>query len=294
MGLNLLAIINVTMKKHLCTSVILSTYNEPKWLEKVIIGFQSQSELPDELIIADDGSTNETKKVINKLIAVSPFPIVHVWQEDNGFQKTKILNKALHEVMGEYIVFTDGDCIPRNDFIKVHKKNAQKGYFLSGGYFKLPLQTSQSITAQDIKNGNAFNINWLVKNGLKKTYKTLKLSALGWQQKVLTFLTPAGATWNGHNASGWFSDILHAKGFDERMQYGGEDREFGERLFNAGIKSKQLRYSAIVVHLDHKHSYVQSEMKLKNNEIRRQTKKQKLTQTLYGLNQENTSGIYLC
>ncbi|MBL4908531.1 MAG: glycosyltransferase family 2 protein [Alteromonadaceae bacterium] len=272
------------MKKHLCTSVVLSTYNEPKWLEKVIIGFQHQTELPDEIVIADDGSTHETKKVIDSLRAASPFPLIHIWQEDDGFQKTKILNKALHEVMGEYIVFTDGDCIPRNDFVKTHKENAQKGYFLSGGYFKLPLQTSQSITAQDIKNGNAFNINWLANNGLKKTYKTLKLTALGWQQKMLNFLTPAGATWNGHNASGWLTDILHAKGFDERMQYGGEDRELGERLFNAGIKSKQLRYSAVVVHLDHKHSYVQPAMKLKNNKIRIQTKKQKLTQTLYGLN----------
>ena len=271
------------MKNNLRTSVILSTYNEPKWLEKVIIGFQNQTELPDELIIADDGSTKETKEVINSLISVSPFPIIHVWQEDDGFQKTKILNKALLKVTGEYIVFTDGDCIPRSDFIDVHKKNARKGYFLSGGYFKLPLITSILITAQDIKNKNAFTVSWLVNKGLKKTYKTLKLSASGWQQKMLNFLTPAGATWNGHNASGWLSDILHAKGFDERMQYGGEDRELGERLFNAGIKSKQLRYSAVVVHLDHKRGYVQPQMKLKNKEIRKQTKKQKLTQTLYGI-----------
>ena len=282
------------MKKNLCTSVILSTYNEPKWLEKVIIGFQNQIEMPDELVIADDGSTQETKKVIDRLRNDSPFPIIHVWQEDEGFQKTKILNKALHEVMGEYIVFSDGDCIPRNDFIKVHKTNAQEGYFLSGGHLNLPLQTSQSITAHDIKNGNAFNVKWLINNGLKKTHKTLKLTTFGWQQKVLNIITPAGATWNGGNSSGWFSDILHAKGFDERMQYGGEDRELGERLFNAGIKSKQLRYSAIVVHLDHKRSYVKPEMKLKNNEIRKQTKKQKLTQTLYGLNRQNTSDIYLC
>lgn len=272
------------MNKHLYTSVILSTYNEPKWLEKAIIGFQHQTELPDELIVADDGSTEETKKVIDNLRAASPFPIVHVWQEDNGFQKTRILNKALLKVMGEYIVFTDGDCIPRNDFIKVHKKHAKKGYFLSGGYFKLPIHISKLITEQDIKNGNAFNLNWFINKGLKNTHKTLKLTTSGWQQSFLNFITPAGATWNGHNASGWLTDILNVKGFDERMQYGGEDRELGERLFNTGLKSKQLRYSAIVVHLDHKRSYVQPEMKLKNNEIRKQTKKQNITQTLYGLN----------
>ncbi|PCI63548.1 MAG: glycosyl transferase family 2 [Gammaproteobacteria bacterium] len=271
------------MTKLLSTSVILSTYNEPEWLEKVLIGFQHQTDLPNEVIVADDGSTEETKKVVTNLQATSPFPIIHVWQKDNGFQKTKILNKALLEVMGEYVIFTDGDCIPRNDFIKVHKKNASKGYFLSGGYFKLPRHTSKFITQHDIKNGNAFNMNWLTNNGLKKTYKTLKLTASGWQQKFLNFITPASATWNGHNASGWLTDILNAKGFDERMQYGGEDRELGERLFNAGIKSKQLRYSAIVVHLDHDRSYVEPEMKQKNNKIRQQTKKQKITQTLYGI-----------
>jgi hypothetical protein len=83
--------------------------------------------------------------------------------------------------------------------------------------------------------------------------------------------------------SGWRSDIFAAKGFDERMQYGGEDRELGERLFNRGIKSKQIRYSAICVHLDHARGYVKEEMRVKNRAIRDETKRQKRCETAHGL-----------
>jgi len=267
-------------------SVILTTYNEPKWLEKVIVGFQCQTHLPNELIIADDGSTSDTREVIAELQKTSKFPIKHVWHEDNGFQKTKILNQAIKASSGDYLIFTDGDCIPRADFIEVHHNNAQNGYFLSGGYFKLPMSTSKTITFNDIKIGNAFNVAWLIKNDLPKTYKTLKLTTTAWKQRLLNFITPAGATWNGHNASGWRKDIINANGFDERMQYGGEDRELGERLFNAGLKSKQLRYSAIVIHLDHKRGYVNPEMMIKNNLIRNETKQQKSIRTLHGISHE--------
>ena len=85
-------------------------------------------------------------------------------------------------------------------------------------------------------------------------------------------MTPTNASWNGHNASGWKKDIMAINGFDERMQYGGQDRELGERLFNYGIKSKQIRYSAICVHLDHPRSYKTKESIDKNLEIRKNIK----------------------
>lgn len=261
----------------------MSTYNSPEWLEKVIWGFYFQLEKNFEIIIADDGSTDETKQAIDRLREQTGLTIIHVWQEDDGFQKTRILNKALLQSSGDYILFTDGDCIPRNDFVKIHKENAEPGYFLSGGYFKLPMNISQLISKSHIESGQAFDADWLVKNGLKKSFKTNKLTAQGWKQRFLNKLTPTSATWNGHNASGWRKDIFAAGGFDERMQYGGEDRELGERLFNKGIRSKQIRYSAIVVHLDHSRGYVSEEMKIKNRQIRNETKASKATTTKFGI-----------
>lgn len=264
-------------------SVIFSTYNSPDWMEKTLWGFHYQSFQDFELIVADDGSTEETADRIRLFEQQSGRTVKHIWQPDEGFQKTKILNKALLASEGDYIVFTDGDCIPRADFLAVHKAYRQPGYFLSGGYFKLPMATSLAITKEDIASGNAFHLPWLYQHGLKKSHKCMKLSASGAYARFLNAITPTKATWNGHNASGWRSDIFAAKGFDERMQYGGEDRELGERLFNRGIKSKQIRYSAICVHLDHARGYVKEEMRIKNRAIRDTTKQQKLTQTAYGL-----------
>ena len=94
-------------------------------------------------------------------------------------------------------------------------------------------------------------MKWLKANGLKPSFKNNKLTSTGLKSWILNLFTPTNASWNGHNASGWKKDIMAINGFDERMQYGGQDRELGERLFNNGLKSKQIRYSAICVHLDH-------------------------------------------
>ena len=154
---------------------------------------------------------------------------------------------------------------------------------MSGGYFKLPMSISELISLDDIKNQNCFDINWLKKNGLNSSIKNYKLTARGCTEKLLNRLTPTKATWNGHNSSGWKKDILNVNGFDERMQYGGEDRELGERMLNLGIRSKQLRYSAVCVHLDHGRGYVKQEMIEKNNIIRKKVKQTKSAYTLHGI-----------
>jgi glycosyltransferase involved in cell wall biosynthesis len=265
-------------------SVIFTTYNSPKWLEKVIWGFSVQDFSGTfEIIIADDGSKPETKELIEKLKNETKLVINHIWQEDNGFQKCMILNKAILASKYDYLVFTDGDCIPRKDFLSVHAKYAEIGCLLSGGYFKLPMETSQIIQKEDILSQKCFDINWLEINGLAKNHKKLKLIASGFLSKFLNFITPTNASWNGHNASGWKSDIFAVGGFDERMQYGGQDRELGERMFNSGIKSKQIRYSAICIHLDHKRGYVNQESLDKNRAIRNETKSEKKTFTEFGI-----------
>ncbi|WP_395042834.1 glycosyltransferase family 2 protein [Flavobacterium sp.] len=264
-------------------SIIMSTYNAEEWLEKVIFGFSVQDEQQFEIIIADDGSTDKTRILIEKLRQLITQPIIHVWHEDKGFQKTLILNKAILATSSNYLIFTDGDCIPRKDFVSTHLKFKEKGCFLSGGYFKLSMTISQLISNQDIINQNCFSKKWLVKNGLKKSIKNIKLTSNGFLAKVLNFITPTNASWNGHNSSAFKEDILAINGFNNSMQYGGEDREFGERLINLGLKSKQIRYNAICVHLDHKRGYVNQEALSKNLEIRKNTRQNKTIKTPNGL-----------
>jgi len=265
------------------TSIIISTYNAPAWLEKVLYGYNNQTYRMFEVIIADDGSTKETSEMLERLQKEVFYPIVHVWHEDNGFQKTKILNKAIEKCSASYILMSDGDCIPRKDFVEQHVKYRVEGSFLSGGYFKLPIAISESITRDDIYTERCFDISWLKKHGLKSSFKNSKLSVGPIRAWILNTLTPSNASWNGHNSSGWKSDILAVNGFDERMQYGGEDRELGERLNNTGIKGKQIRYSAIAVHLDHPRGYVTEEMISKNRAIRDETKASESVWTDFGI-----------
>ena len=264
-------------------SVIISTYNAEAWLEKVLWGYENQLFKNFEVVIADDGSRSETKMLLDSMREKVFYPLVHVWQEDDGFQKSRILNKAIKACRGDYIVMSDGDCIPRSDFLSIHDRYKKTGYFLSGGYFMLPMNISKAITKDDILAERCFDIKWLIENGLEKSFKNNKLTAKGSKSQFLNFITPTNASWNGHNASGWKKDIEAVNGFDERMQYGGQDRELGERLFNKGIKSRQIRYSAICIHLDHKRGYKTPESIAKNKAIRKNTRKTKSDWTTFGI-----------
>jgi glycosyltransferase involved in cell wall biosynthesis len=278
---------SATLKSNtVAISVIISTYNSEVWLEKVLWGYEAQTFVDFEVVIADDGSKQPTFDLIEKMKSELRYPIKHIWQEDEGFQKSRILNKAIVACDAEYIVMSDGDCIPRCDFLEVHLMNKEKGYFLSGGYFMLPMDISKLISKDDILSQQCFDVKWLKSQGLKPSFKNNKLKAKGLFQGLLNFLTPTKATWNGHNASGWKSDILAVNGFDERMQYGGQDRELGERLFNLGIKSKQIRYSAVCIHLDHKRGYKTQESISKNLAIRKKTVFEKIIRTPFGIVKE--------
>ncbi len=268
-------------------SLIITTYNSEEWLKKVLFGYAVQTEADFEVIIADDGSTSKTKDLIDSFQGKFKYEIIHVWQEDAGFRKPEILNKAILKSKSDYLLFTDGDCIPKNDFIATHLKYKEKGYFLSGGYFKLPLSLSQLISEDDIKTNRCFEINWLLKNGLQRSFKVSKLINNRVFVCFMNWVSPTKKTFNGHNTSCFKSDLLAVNGFNENMQYGGLDREVGERLFNFGILAKQLRYAAICIHLEHDRKYASSEIWKKNQTIRDFNSKNNVTYIANGIFKNN-------
>lgn len=258
-------------------SVIISTYNSEEWLHKVLLGYAIQTEDDFEVIVADDGSTSKTKELIDSFRSKFKHPIQHVWHEDNGFRKCVILNKAIINSKSDYLLFTDGDCIPRNDFVSKHLKHKEKGFFLSGGYFKLPMNISKMITDENILNQECFKVSWLKKNGFKLNFKSTKLVRNQFFAAFMNWITPTKRSWNGHNSSGYKSDIIAVNGFNELLAYGGEDREMGERLFNNGILSKQIRYFAICVHLDHSRNYIDKKKIEYIEDVRKYNIKNKIT-----------------
>ena len=264
-------------------SIIISTYNSEEWLHKVLLGYTIQTATDFEIIVADDGSTNKTKAVVESFRDKFKHPILHIWHEDKGFRKCRILNKAILASNSDYLLFSDGDCIPRKDFVAQHLKEKEPGFFLSGGYFKLPMSISKAISDDDILHQRCFRISWLRKQGLKLSFKITKLNKNKYFALFMNWVTPTKRSWNGHNSSAFKSDILAINGFNELLDYGGEDREMGERLFNNGLLSKQIRYMAICVHLDHPRSYVNPEKVAYNLEVRKFNKKNRITRIESGI-----------
>ena len=264
-------------------SVILSTYNSVAWLEKVLWGFEVQTHRDFELIIADDGSGEETSTFIKQYQQHTALTIHWVWHPDEGFRKTEILNKAITQAAADYLIFTDGDCVPRRDFVAAHLRLRRPNSFLSGGYYKLSRPLSERLTKEDIQQQRCFTVDWLRQQGHSRSLQDLKLVRTPRLASALNRLTPTRPTWNGHNASTWKELVISANGFDTRMKYGGEDREFGDRLVNAGVQPVQIRYSAICIHLDHDRSYVTPGMVAANKVIWDETRKTGRKRSAYGL-----------
>lgn len=264
-------------------TVIISTYNAEEWLEKVLIGYSVQTYKDFDIIIADDGSRPSTKELIDSYAKDYPVPIRHLWHEDLGYRRQEILNVAIVEANHDYILMTDGDCIPRQDFVEVHAKLAEKGKFLSGGYCKLPMTTSKAISKDDIVSGRCFNVSWLKSIDKLGFSNTLKLGANSLIGKFLDIISPTNPSFNNCNSSGFKVDMIAINGYDERMKYGGPDREFGERLENYGVKGKQIRHKAIVLHLDHARGYKTPESLAANLAIRKEVRDKKIVWTNFGI-----------
>lgn len=267
-------------------SVIISTYNAEEWLEKVLIGYSMQTYKDYEVIVADDGSRPSTKELIDRYAASYPVPLRHLWHEDKGYRRQEILNVAIVEAANEYIIMTDGDCIPREDFVEVHAKYAEKGKFLSGGYCKLPMSTSKAITKEDIEAQRCFDVKWLKSIDKLGFSQTLKLASGSVLSTVLDSVTTTNPSFNNCNSSGFREDMIAINGYDERMKYGGPDREFGERLENYGVKGKQIRHKAICLHLDHSRGYKTPESLAANLAIRKEVKEKNIKWTPYGIVKE--------
>ncbi len=263
-------------------SIIISTYNSSKSLNLVLKSYCRQKEKNFEVIIADDGSTDETALVIQNF--KNYLAIKHVWHEDKGFRKCTILNKAALEATGDYLIFTDGDCLAPPNFVYEHKNNMREGFYLSGGYYKLNRITTEQIGPEQVENGEAFNLAFLHKLGQPKSRKDLLLWSKNWRLNALcNVLIPTKATFNGNNSSVYKADLMAVKGFNELMGYGGEDREFGYRLKNLGIKSKRIRYTNAAVHLEHSRQYVSSQIQIQNKRIIEKTKACRIVVTENGL-----------
>lgn len=239
-------------------SVILSTYNQPAWLEKVLWGYAVQRDRQFELLVADDGSGPETRDVIERLSPVLGIPVRHVWQEDDGFRKCRILNRAVLASRGDYLVFSDGDCIPPPWFVGTHRRAARPGHYASGILLRLDMAVSQRITVDDVRSGRAASWRWLHRNGVPLSTRLLRFASPAWVAALADRYARSAHHFAGCNSSVWRTDLEAVNGFEERLGYGAEDAEFGFRLRLAGVRPVGIRNRAPVLHLEHDRAYLGS------------------------------------
>ncbi|HEX2079710.1 MAG TPA: glycosyltransferase [Longimicrobium sp.] len=264
-------------------SVIVSTYNKPRDLERVLWGYACQTDRAFELLVADDGSGPETADAIQRVCRESGMQVVHVWHPDRGFRKSEIMNRAIAASGGDYLLFTDGDSIPRADLVAVHRALAQPGRYLGGGYLKLPARASDAVTVEDVRAGRFAELGWLRAQGWRPGRRALRMVRSRPLAAALDRLTPTAPLFAGNNASVWREAIFAVNGFDMEMGYGGLDRAVGYRLVNLGVRGIQVRHRAVCMHLHHERPYKDPGVMRRNREILETIRRTSQTRARRGL-----------
>lgn len=263
-------------------SLVVLTYNWPQALARVLDSVAAQVRLPDEVIVADDGSGAETAALIAARAGSFAVPLRHLWQEDLGFRAARARNRGFAAATGDYVVLIDGDMLLHPHFVADHLMLAERGYFLQGGRLKANREESARLLA----GGRPTFAPWLPAHfhefdGTRRLYAFRQPWLARWKARGRN-----GGRVMSCNMSFWRDDLLRVNGFDERMEgYGAEDRELAARLQNAGLRRRQLKWAALAIHLEHK-SRAQEDVDdptLPNNRIYLATVEQRITRCELGI-----------
>jgi glycosyltransferase involved in cell wall biosynthesis len=255
--------------------LLISTYNWPEALELIFESILIQKKLPDEILIADDGSGQSTKQLVQFFTSKLQIPVKHFWQEDKGFRKSKILNKAIANSEVDYIIQVDGDCILHPYFIVDHITHAAKNTYLYGSRVNIKEEFLTTVfTQKTIK----FNI---LSKEIKNKTRTLHVPFLSNLYKSHLGISKK---FRGCNVSFWRKDFIDINGYNEEFEgWGKEDSDLAIRLGNLGVQAKRLRYAGIVYHLWHR---IKSKESVdKNTSLEKKAFKLKLVQCEKGVKQ---------
>lgn len=233
-------------------SVIVTTYNWPYALRAVLTALSLQKTTTSfEIIIADDGSTDETAQLIQRFAKRCTIPIRHVWQPDQGFRAAAIRNKAIIEATGEYIVFLDGDCIPRENFIERYAQFATHKTFVAGNRILLDRMFTVTVLSETLPLHQWPLYKWIIARLSGHCNRVLPLFSIPLGKLRLL----ASNRWRGAkgcNLGVWKADLININGWEEKfIGWGYEDSDLVIRLIQSGVKRKDGRYSIPVIHLWH-------------------------------------------
>ncbi len=226
-------------------SLIISTYNKPEELGKVMNGLREQSCMPKEVFVADDGSGPETRRKIEAFSKLLPCRLDHVWQEDRGFRAARIRNKAITKTTGEYLILLDGDCIPHRHFVRDHLALATEGFFFQGKRILISKKRSPLFSCSDA--------NSVLR--LLKAFLYRDISNAHHLIRLPFFPALKSGSLDGIkscNMGVFRKDMVAVNGFNQDFEgWGREDSELAVRLYRFGLSRKGHPFMAICFHLWH-------------------------------------------
>ena len=230
------------MNPAVSVSLVISTFNQPEALAKSLAGVRRQTRQPDEILISDDGSDDATRELVKKFTAVSPAPVKHVWHPHDGFRKTAILNKTVAAANGDYMIFTDGDCVPHPKFVADHAALAETGFWVQGRRCFVREECVPEFSAEIIPA-----CGWMLAGKITGVAKGVR-----WPFAIIRRDTRQRGI-IGCNMAFWREDIFDVNGYDEDYTgWGtGEDSDIGTRLYHLGRRRKFVYGRAITFHLNH-------------------------------------------
>jgi glycosyltransferase involved in cell wall biosynthesis len=230
-------------------AIILTTYNRPRALDRVLASLAEMRAQASEIVVADDGSGEATAQVVDGWKA--KLPLMHVWHPDEGFRAAEIRNKAVLASSAEYLVFLDGDCMAPRDFVAQHQRFAEVGYMVAGNRMLLSEALTQTVEEKHLNPGVWGLRQWLgckFRGSVNRLLPLLRLPDGSWRKR-------RPQRWQGvHtcNLGLWRRDFEAVNGFDQEFQgWGHEDADLAIRLMRFGIRRKEGACAVPVYHLWH-------------------------------------------
>ncbi|RYC72126.1 glycosyltransferase family 2 protein [Spirosoma sordidisoli] len=235
------------MKKRPTCSLLISTYNWPDALRLCLLSAFRQSVLPNEIIVCDDGSRDDTRQLIDQLRPLSPVPLLHVWQPDEGFQLARIRNKGLARSSYQYILQIDSDIILHRHYVKDQLANARQGFFFSGNrYYLSPDESTRLLADPAASEHIPFKLN-------KMSWRRLRLPVLQNPMRWYYHWPTEYLYTTGCNMAFWRQDLVDVNGYDESFKgWGWEDTDLALRLMNKNVSLQFIRFGAIQFHIYHR------------------------------------------
>ena len=223
-------------------SVLITTHERPEILRKVLEGYLHQVQMPDEIVVADDGSGASTRAVVDEFRCKMPVDVIHAWQEHRGIQLSKLRNHGTRQATGDYIIYTDGDCIPGPYFVSDHKRLAATSWFVQGTRMFVSEAAIPKIKG-DESPLELFEL-WK-RNELSKLRWIFRIPGLWIERRHVRGTKSC-------NLGVFHEDVLSINGWNEDfIGYMRQDTEFCLRLMRSGVRRRDPLFSAVSFHLEH-------------------------------------------